>query len=64
SGALDAGLRAGDLIVAVEGVPVATLGAQAAVDHIRGAVGTTVTLTLRRDGHDTRLEVARHPIRS
>jgi hypothetical protein len=64
SGALDAGLRAGDLIVAIEGVPVATLGAQAAVDHIRGAAGTTVMLTLRRDGHDTRREVARRPIRS
>lgn len=64
SGALDAGLSAGDLIVAVEGVPVSTLGAQAALANIRGPAGTSVMLTLRRDGRDTRLSVARRLIRS
>jgi hypothetical protein len=64
SGALDAGLSAGDLIVAVDGVPVATLGMAAAIANIRGPAGTTVTLTLRRDGHDAPRSVERRQIRS
>ena len=64
SGALDAGLSAGDLIIAIDGIPVATLGMTAAIANIRGPAGTTVTLTLRRDGHDARWSVERRQIRS
>ncbi len=47
-----AGLQPGDLIEAVDGVTVAHMahGVGEAVYRIRGTVGTTVTLTLVRDG--------------
>jgi hypothetical protein len=64
SGALDAGLSAGDLIVEVDDVPVGKLGVQAALAGIRGPAGTSVTLTVRRDGHNARRSVERRPIRS
>ena len=50
SPAEDAGLLPGDLIVAVEGDDFAGIGYQAAIDRIRGVEGTTVTLTVLRDG--------------
>ena len=49
----DAGLRAGDLITAVDGVPIEGSDGKAydeAVEHIRGEDGTQVELTLERDG--------------
>jgi hypothetical protein len=64
SGALDAGVSVGDLIVEIDGVPVGKLGVNAAVANIRGPVGTSVTLTLRRGGHNARRSVERRPIRS
>ncbi len=45
-----AGLEPGDLIVAVEGQDVAQIGYQPAVNLIQGVVGTSVTLTIERDG--------------
>lgn len=45
-----AGLAFGDRIVAVDGESVSALGYQPAVDRVKGAVGTTVTLTIERDG--------------
>lgn len=45
-----AGLAFGDRIVAVDGESVAELGYQPAVDRVKGAVGTTVTLTIEREG--------------
>lgn len=47
-GAAEAGLAAGDEILAVEGVPVAELGMAGAVDRIRGPEDTRVRLTVRR----------------
>lgn len=64
SGAQAAGLAVGDLIVAVDDVPVATLGTNTAIDRIRGLAGTSVTLTLRRAGHDARRSVERRQLRS
>jgi hypothetical protein len=62
SGALDAGLLVGDRIIAVDGLPVATLEVDVVVARIRGPAGTTVTLTLQRDGHSVQLVVDRRPL--
>ncbi len=43
-----AGLRAGDLIVAVEGEPTNDLSVDEVVDRLRGAPGTEVDITIRR----------------
>ncbi|MBO5755090.1 MAG: PDZ domain-containing protein, partial [Clostridia bacterium] len=48
SPAEEAGLRLGDIIVAVEGVDFALLGYDNAVSKIRGEEGTEVTLTVKR----------------
>ena len=48
--AAKAGLTAFDRIVAVDGRSVVGLSVDEAVSHIRGPVGTTVRLTLRRTG--------------
>lgn len=55
SSAFDAGLGFGDHIIAVDGVPVAPLGVEGTLARLRGPPGTTVTLTLRRDGHNVQL---------
>jgi hypothetical protein len=59
SGAVDAGLGAGDLIISVDDQPVSTLGVDGAIARLRGPPGTSVTLTVRRDGHDSRRSVER-----
>ncbi len=63
-GAFDAGMRDGDRILAVDGALVAALGLAGATDRIRGAAGTTVTLSLQRDGHPLRLIVERRKLRA
>ena len=50
SPAEDAGLLPGDLLVAVGGEDFAVIGYRNAIDLIRGLEGTTVTVTLERDG--------------
>ena len=47
-----AGLRAGDEIVAVDGTPVTEYQPEEVAMHIRGEVGTDVTLTIRRAGEE------------
>jgi carboxyl-terminal processing protease len=44
-----AGLRAGDEIVAIDGKPVGA-DVSGAIEHMRGTSGSTVTLTIRRSG--------------
>jgi hypothetical protein len=49
-GAEAAGIVVGDSIVAVDGVSVIELGFETAIQNIRGQVGTTVALEVRRKG--------------
>jgi len=50
SAARRAGLESGDQIVKIDGVETQTLGNSEAVDRLRGRSGTTVTLTVLRQG--------------
>jgi carboxyl-terminal processing protease len=52
-----AGVKAGDKILAIDGKPAADLPVDAAVKLIRGKGGTTVTLSLYREGSKQPLEV-------
>lgn len=61
--AWEGGARSGDQIVAVDGVAVAGLRPDEVVMRIRGAVGTPVTLGLRRGGQPVVVAVARASIR-
>jgi carboxyl-terminal processing protease len=45
-----AGIKSKDLIIAINNTPVATLSLLEAVERMRGAPGTTVTLLIKRDG--------------
>ncbi len=47
-----AGIRAGDLVIEIDGETTAELSADEAVKRIRGDIGTDVVLTLARDGSD------------
>ncbi len=63
-----AGILSGDLIVAIDGDPVSGLSLNQAVDKMRGAVGTAVTLKIQRtkdkDPQDYKLTRAVITIRS
>ncbi|HXZ27250.1 MAG TPA: S41 family peptidase [Terriglobales bacterium] len=51
-----AGIRPGDVIVAVDGVSTDGMGVQEVSDRLRGDKGTTVHITIARDGVDHPLE--------
>lgn len=51
-----AGIREGDQILNVDGTPTKELGFQESVRHILGPEGSSVTLTIRREGMDKLLE--------
>lgn len=59
--AKEAGLRAGDLIVEIDGVSCAP-GDEAAAARISGAEGTQVTITVLRDGVTTQYTLTRRPV--
>jgi carboxyl-terminal processing protease len=48
-----AGIKAGDIIVSIDGHSTDGLNLNDAVDKMRGAVGSQITLTLKRTGIDT-----------
>lgn len=59
-----AGLVAGDVLVAVDGVAVDGQGLDEVVRRVRGPRGTPVTLTLQRAGEGLELEVVRDVVRT
>ena len=62
SPAQKAGLRAGDIVVSVDGNQVAGKTLDDVVGSIRGAAGTTVKLELNRDGTSVSLSIVRAQI--
>ena len=58
-----AGLAAGDEIMAVDGTPVSELQPEEVAMHIRGEVGTHVTLTISRDGSESDYDIERATIK-
>lgn len=61
-GAADAGMAVGDVITAIDGQPVLELGMNGAIQRIRGVVGTTVTLSVRRGDRVTEVVATRKKI--
>ncbi len=63
SPALEAGVRAGDLVLAIEGESTLNMPLDEAIDRIMGAPGTTVEITVRHlDGVEENLAVERRRI--
>lgn len=58
SPAAEAGVKAGDLILEVDGEDVTTWTLTEVIDHIRGEAGTEVTLTLHRSETNETLQVS------
>jgi carboxyl-terminal processing protease len=56
--AAKAGIRAGDIVVAVDHVPVSKDNVEETIDRMRGAPGTTVSVAVRREGSDAPLSFA------
>ncbi len=53
-----AGVKAGDIITALDGKTVQGLSLQDAVDRMRGAPNSKITLTIKREGIDKPIEVS------
>ncbi len=58
----EAGIRPGDIILAVNGTEITGMDLNAAVSMIRGEEGTKVTLTIRREEEEFDVEVTRRQI--
>jgi hypothetical protein len=54
--AAEAGIMAGDIIVALDEQPLQGLTLNQAVERMRGPVNTGINLTIMRSGHDTPIE--------
>ncbi len=55
-------LKAGDIIVAVDGKDVLEIGAEDAINSMNGTEGTDIEITVRRDGKDMPLKFTRQTI--
>lgn len=60
SPAMEAGMKKGDVIVAINGKRIADVGYNEAVSLVAGTAGTKVTLTVRRDGAEQDITVTRN----
>lgn len=65
-GAAEAGIRPGDAVLAIDGVPVTKLGFEAAIGNIRGPENTFVVLLVRRaeGGEPAPIRVPRRRVQS
>ncbi len=67
--AANAGIKPGDLILAIDGAPVSEMTLSEAVEKLRGAIGSSVKLTMRREGATpfdltlTRAEIKVEPVK-
>jgi Carboxypeptidase regulatory-like domain/PDZ domain len=62
-GAAAAGLHPGDVVLRIDGQPIAELGFTEAISRLRGEEGTVVRLEVRRtDGTTATVDVVRRPI--
>ncbi|CAA7626727.1 C-terminal processing peptidase [Candidatus Terasakiella magnetica] len=57
--AFRAGLQAGDVILAIEGIPVRQMDRSEISSRLRGAVASDVALTVRRDGNGLQVTLRR-----
>jgi carboxyl-terminal processing protease len=55
--AMEAGIKAGDLIIKLDDKPIKGMPLNKAVDMMRGKPGTDITLTILRDGEKRPLEI-------
>jgi len=62
-GASDAGLLAGDQIVLIDGRDARKMTAEQVHEALSGPIGTTVALTVERDGQILRVSIKRGPLR-
>ena len=62
SPAEESGIKAGDKIIKVDGNPVSAKNSDEAISMIKGKEGTTVELTLNRDGKELNVKVKREEI--
>ena len=62
SPAEEAGILAGDIVVAIDGARVSDIGYEAALERIKGEKGTEVTLTVLRDGSELSFTMKRAPL--
>ncbi|MXZ26458.1 MAG: S41 family peptidase [Caldilineaceae bacterium SB0665_bin_21] len=62
SPAAEAGLVTGDLVIAVDGEPVAELGMSGTISKVRGPVDTAVRLDIRRGAEEFELTIIRATI--
>ncbi len=62
SPASDLGIMQNDLIIKIDGVDVKEMGFSAAADNMKGTEGSTISLTIRRNGKDTDYKFTRRAI--
>lgn len=62
SPAAEVGIVAGDVIIHIDGADVTETGFDDAVDRLKGSEGTSVKLTIRRNGVDTDYDFTRRSI--